>query len=214
MDPGAATVRPYRGGDLEDLYRICLLTADNGQDATGQFSDPRLPGHVYAAPYGRYEPALAFVAEDRDGVAGYILGARDTRAFEARLERDWWPGLRARYPAPPAGLPTERWTRDQTVAYHMHHPWPTDAGLADRYPSHLHINLLPRLQGRGLGRRLIETLTAALRDQGSPGVHLHVGVRNQPAGRFYARTGFTELTGQDAVARVFVMDLRQAPERS
>src|SRR5262245_16116909 len=95
MDSRQALIRPHRPGDLEALYRICLLTGDDGQDATSLYNDPRLPGHFSAAPYGLFEPALAFVAQDTAGVGGYILGALDTPAFEQRLERTWWPHLRA-----------------------------------------------------------------------------------------------------------------------
>ena len=57
------------------------------------FDDPRILGHVFAAPYGLFEPSLAFVAEDEVGVGGYIVGALDSRAFEERLEAGWWPTL-------------------------------------------------------------------------------------------------------------------------
>ena len=111
-----ASIRPYRDSDLDDLYRICLQTGDSGQDATSMFDDPRLLGHVFAAPYGLFEPSLAFVAEDEAGVGGYIVGALDSRAFAERLEADWWPALRDRYPAPPAELPPDQWTPDQRTA--------------------------------------------------------------------------------------------------
>ncbi len=62
------------------------------------------------------------------------------------------------------------------------------------YPSHLHINILPRQQGKGHGRRLIETLFAALAAKGSRGVHLFAGARNHPAIAFYRRMGMTEFT--------------------
>jgi ribosomal protein S18 acetylase RimI-like enzyme len=193
VDRIQALIRPYRPSDLDALYRICLLTGDDGQDATPLFSDPRLLGHFFAAPYGLYEPALAFVAEDAAGVGGYILSALDTQAFEERLERTWWPHLRARYPDPPASLLGEQLTPDQHMARMIHHPWRIPDGLAARYPSHLHIDMLPRLQASGLGRQMTETLIAALRDQGSPGVHLHVPSGNQHAAGFYRHIGFTEL---------------------
>ena len=60
---------------------------------------------MHAAPYGIFQPSLAFVAEDDAGVGGYILGALDSESFEDRLERDWWPRLRGRYPEPPADVP-------------------------------------------------------------------------------------------------------------
>jgi ribosomal protein S18 acetylase RimI-like enzyme len=206
MDHEETTIRPYRPGDLDDLYRICLLTANSGQDATPLYQDPQMPGHIYAAPYGLFEPSLAFVVEDTDGVGGYILAALDTQAFAKRLESEWWPQLRSRYPEPLPASPQEPWTPDQRAAYVIHHPWPTPVELTQRYPSHMHIDLLPRLQGRGLGRRLIDTVTGALREQGSPGLHLHVNLANQRAAEFYRHVGFTELpiTG----ARLFVMDLR------
>ena len=211
-----ARIRPYRSSDLDALYRICLLTGDKGQDATALYHDSRLLGHLFAAPYGLFEPSLAFVAEDAAGVGGYIVGALDSQAFEERLESRWWPYLRTRYPDPLPGLPSQQWTPDQHVAHAIHHPWRTPDELAMRYPSHLHINLLPRLQASGYGRQLTSTLTAALRGQGSRGVHLYVTPGNRRAARFYRHIGFTELrhigftelpvTG----AHLFGMDLRNA----
>ena len=213
MDRTRALIRPYRPSDLDALYRICLLTGDDGQDATSLYNDPRLPGHFFAAPYGLFEPALAFVAEDTAGVGGYILGALHTQAFEERLERTWWPHLRARYRDPPASIPAEQLTPDQQVAHMIHHPWRIADGLAARYPSHLHINLLPRLQAGGLGSQMTKMLIAALRSQGSPGVHLHVPRGNQHAAGFYRHIGFTELpaTPDELPAPhvlLFAMDLK------
>lgn len=207
-DPGGqARIRPYRPGDLDALYRVCLLTADSGQDATALYDDPSLPGHIYAAPYGLFEPSLAFVAEDAGGVGGYVVGALDSTAFAERLERQWWPGLRSRYPEPPAQQPGRQRTPQQFAVHQIHHPWPASA-VAERYPSHLHINLLPRLQGRGNGTRLITTLTGALRGLGSAGLHLHVGPGNQRAAGFYRRVGFAEYPAD--YGYVFTMDLRGA----
>ena len=54
-----------------------------------------------------------------------------------------------------------------------------DSGdLLGEYPSHLHIDLLPRAQGRGNGRALMETFLAALTERGSPGVHLGTSPQN------------------------------------
>lgn len=197
-------IRPYRPSDLGDLYRICLLTSDSGQDGTSLFHDPQLPGQLFAAPYGVFQPELAFMAEDGEGAAGYIVGALDSQEFERTLEREWWPRLRERYPEPPGEA--GRWTREQLFAHLIHHPHTTPDELAGPYPSHLHINLLPRLQARGAGRRLIETLAGALRDRESPGLHLRVGFANQRAAEFYAHVGFTGHP-RDGM-HLFTMDLR------
>ena len=203
-----ASIRPYRGTDLDDLYRICLQTGDSGQDATSLFDDPRILGHVFAAPYAVFEPSLAFVAEDDAGVGGYIVGALDTRAFEKRLETDWWPALRQRYPAPPAGLPPDQWTPDQRAASVIHVPLRVSDDLAEAYPSHLHINLVPRLQSQGLGRRLIETLMPELRERGSAGLHFFVSPANHRAAGFYRHLGFRVFSADGPI--IFVSDLRAA----
>lgn len=199
------TIRPYQPADLDALYRVCLQTGRDGGDATPFYRDHKLLGHVHAAPYALFEPSLAFVAEDAAGVGGYVLGALDTRDFEARLERDWWPKLRAQYPEPSASVPQDQWTPDQAKAYNIHHPWRTPDELVGRYPSHLHINLVPRLQSGGHGRRLITTLTDALRRKGSRGVHLAVRPSNVRAIGFYRHVGFTQLPATDGV--LFGMDL-------
>ena len=201
-----ASIRLYRDKDLDDLYRICLQTGNSGQDATSMFDDPRILGHVFAAPYGLFEPSLAFVAEDEAGVGGYIVGALDSRAFEQRLEADWWPALREQYPAPPPELPPDQWTPDQRAASFIHAPLTAPAELIEHYPSHLHINLVPRLQSQGLGRQLINTLISALREQGSVGLHFFVQPANQRAAAFYRHIGFTVISAEGPV--IFAMDLR------
>ena len=185
-------IRRYRSGDFRDLYRICLGTGKSGDDATALYRDPDLLGHIYAAPYGLFEPALAFVVEDELGVGGYCLGALDTKAFEERLEERWWPALRRRYPEPDTGR-RDQWTPDEQAAYVIHHPWRSDDDIVAGYPSHLHIDLLPRFQAQGNGRRLIDIELTALRERSSDGVHLLVTAQNHRALGVYYHLGFSEL---------------------
>jgi ribosomal protein S18 acetylase RimI-like enzyme len=205
VEPEPAKIRIYRQEDREDLYQICLLTADSGNDATSLFSDPRLPGHVWLGPYLAFEPTLAFVAEDSKGAAGYVVAALDTPSFEDRLERDWWPQLRARYPEP-AQNPAEVVSPiEQAALNDMHRPWDVVGDLAWRFPSHLHIDLLPRIQGRGIGRKLMAAALSSLRAQGSRGLHLLVARGNERAAGFYRHIGFSEIPNSHV--RVFTIDL-------
>ena len=183
-------IRDVQPGDLDALYRIALATGDSGADAAHLHSDPRLVGHLYAAPYAVLAPELALVVENAAGVGGYILGALDTLEFEARLEAEWWPALRRDY-ADPTGDPA-RWSLDQLRAYQIHHPRPPPARITDPYPSHLHINLLPRLQGCGLGQAMIDAWLARIAAAGSRGVHLGVSPANHRALRFYRAYGLAE----------------------
>ena len=186
----APTIRDVQPGDLDALYKIALATGDSGADAAHLYRDPKLVGALYAAPYAVLAPELALVVEDASGVGGYILGALDTLTFEARLEAEWWPALRRQY-ADPTGDPT-RWTVEQLRAYQIHHPRPPPTRITDPYPSHLHINLLPHLQGQGLGRALIDAWLGRIAAAGSRGAHLGVSPANHRALRFYAAYGLEE----------------------
>ncbi|WP_119673743.1 GNAT family N-acetyltransferase [Deinococcus sp. RM] len=188
------TLRPARETDRAALYRICLETGASGQDATHLYADPLILGHVYAGPYLTYAPDFAFVLEDQESgeVTGYVLGVPDTAAFEATLDREWWPPLRELYPDP-AGIPRADRTPDQRIAGLIHHPPRAPRDLLSGYPAHLHIDLLPAAQGGGRGRALMITLLDALREAGVAGVHLGVGESNVRAHGFYRHLGFREL---------------------
>ena len=193
------TIRPFHPSDLPALYRVCLLTGDAGADATGLYRDPDLLGHLYAGPYPIADPGLSFVVVDDDGVAGYIVATADTYRFERWLDSSWYPVLRAQHPLlddPQDG------TRDHVLARTIHEHVPADAPLFRRYPAHMHIDLLPRAQRKGLGRHLIDTLADALRERGVPGLHLGVDPRNVGGLAFYDRLGF-----QPTDSSVLTLDL-------
>ena len=177
------------------MYDVCLKTADAGRDATALYDDPLLPGHLYVGPYMALQPDLAFVLEDDAGVCGYVLGARDSRKFYERSVKEWLSPLRVSHPAPSGSCMT--WSPSDIIRAQFHTPdifWPEPAG---EFPAHLHIDLLPRAQGRGNGRRMIATLLERLRQLAVPGAHLAMHVSNTRAGRFYARLGFRELARRD-----------------
>lgn len=180
--------------DLAGAYRTCLLTGDAGQDASPLYRDPDLLGHVYVGPYLAQGRGTQLVAVDEQGVAGYLLSTDDTRAFEAWAERAWWPPLRERYPLSEGG------TADDALIRLIHQPELAPAGLTDRFPAHLHIDLQERARGTGLGRAMIERLLADLRARGIPGVHLEVATQNTNAIGFYGHLGFIRVgAGHEAV---------------
>ena len=196
MDIGQARqrrIRPARTQDRDEvdrLYDICLRTGADGAGAQDLYEDPRLLGEVYLGAYLKFEPELAFVIEADDGSAlGYVLGARDTVAFEKHLEDQWWPALRQRYPL--GRFPED--SNDERMVQKIHASRQTDPESIDGFPAHLHVDILDAGQGGGNGRRLMETLFSALRDRNVAGVHLNVSPSNTHAIGFYDHLGFQRL---------------------
>ena len=173
--------------DLPGVYRVCLQTGDSGRDATHLYRNPDLLGHVYVGPYLVGQPAHAFVVADAEGIAGYTFAATDTRAFEAWEEAEWWPALREQYPL------TEGSSPDDEVIQQFHNPETAPDDVVAEYAAHLHIDLLPRIQGQGLGRARVARVLGSLRERGARGVHLAVADDNENATQFYRHLGFEEL---------------------
>lgn len=184
-------IRPFRPGDEHALARVCLLTADAGRDATGVLSDDAIWAQIFVLPYLARHPEFAFVVESATGEAvGYVVCAPDTDAFERWFREQWWPDRGAPWQGSVAGGREAEILRDARAR------GTTSSRYGTAYPAHLHIDLLPEAQGRGWGRRLIDTLREALKEAGVPGVHLVADAANTGAAAFYERLGFTALESE------------------
>jgi GNAT superfamily N-acetyltransferase len=185
-------IRGFQAKDLGACYAISLATGLAGSDASHLYRDPRMMGHIYMAAYALLEPSLMFVVEDEAGVAGFVAGTEDTAAWEDRLERDWWPSLREQY-ADPSGVPPASRAADQRRAFMIHHPTRTPPVVVARYPAHLHMNLLPRLQRRGIGSKLLGTWLDIATSRGARAFHIGVNRENTGAIHFWRTRAFEAL---------------------
>jgi len=193
---GQITIRRAVLSDLPYFYEICLKTGNEGGDASALFSDPYLIGHYYAAPYLIFESGICFAAEYEYRPQGYIIAVPDTASFKEWMEKQWLPPIRELYRKP---FPISEKEKEIIELIHdrkfpidsAEQPWLTD------YPAHLHIDILPCIQGKGYGRVLIDTLFDELARKGVPGLHLGVGSSNQSAIAFYKKMGFTVLKDHD-----------------
>ncbi|MGB2569917.1 GNAT family N-acetyltransferase [Micromonospora citrea] len=186
-------IRRYRPEDHDAVYDICVRTADAGGDARGRYASDDLMPDLFAGPYLHLEPELAFVLTHHGRVVGYVIGTADTPAFVAGYRREWIPRLAHRYPAPTRPPVTPD---DEMVALH-HRPERMLLPELAAYPAHLHIDLLPEQQGRGHGRRLVETFLRAAAGAGAAGLHVGMVTANVRARGFYDRLGFHEITVPD-----------------
>ena len=111
--------------------------------------------------------------EDDIGVCGYALAALDSASFYATYSSKWVPLMRQAY----AGIPTsythlgEARTRAQRLVDELFtkdllkDEWLDKQPLLEAYPSHLHIDLIARAQGKGWGVKLMAHLLALLKEK-------------------------------------------------
>jgi len=109
-------------------------------------------------------------------VCGYVLGALDTKAFYKRVEAEWYPKMRELYATPPSLQHRDSWSNAESIIGNEERQMSYICDLSDKsdylinildefhnprffYPealsmafrSHLHIDLIQKAQGFGLG---------------------------------------------------------------
>ena len=186
-------VRKFEEKDRSDLYHVCLATGDSGANAVHLYNHKDMLGEIYVGPYLTFQPDLSFTLI-QDGVAGYALAALDTTSFEDTLSKKWWPSILEKY----NGRSPENFNdREKNLFSYIQNPPLRPKKFVDQYPSHLHIDLLEKAQGRGIGKAMMLIVLETLREQGSKGVHLGMGAQNSRAFTFYTKLGFTLLDKND-----------------
>ncbi|MHC1590997.1 MAG: GNAT family N-acetyltransferase [Candidatus Helarchaeales archaeon] len=191
-------IRRARKEDIPGIVHVCYKTGYMGEDATPYFEDEKLFGYFFSQYYPENEPQHSFVAEDDGEIVGYILSSPDTRNQQKRFLAKM--GLRIAFrlflitsirypktfftflkgivimlkylglPGGPKNIPHEE--------------------ILEKYPAHLHINLLEPYQRKGIGGKLIDNLEAHLRRLGVKGIHLETSEQNKKAVPFYKKKGF------------------------
>jgi GNAT superfamily N-acetyltransferase len=170
-----------------------LATGDSGANAVHLYNQKDMLGEIYVGPYLTFQPDLSFTLI-HEGVVGYALAALDTASFEETLSKKWWPSILDKY----NGLSPENFNeREKNLFSYIQNPPLRPKEVIKEYPSHLHIDLLEKAQGRGIGKAMMLLVLETLREQGSKGVHLGMGAQNSRAFTFYTKLGFNLLDKND-----------------
>ncbi len=164
------SVRRYEARDRAAVRDVCWQTAFMGQPITYQYSDRDSWVDMYTSWYTDREPDGAWVAVDgRDRVVGYLLSAFDTRKAKNEV------AIALRH-----SLTRFLWLRPGTAGFFWRAAWDSlrDIGKPkrptldlERYPAHMHCNLLSEARGQGVAALLFDQFHAELRARGVPGIH-------------------------------------------
>lgn len=185
----AVEVRPYRPDDRGAVRRICFETGYMGDPIAWRWRDAESFADLFTSWYTDHEPGSALVAAQDGEVVGYLLGCRDSRRVTpsaAILRRHLLRrGLLVR-----PGTAGVLWRTLADVGRARLRGEVLERPFDPRHPAHLHIDLLPRARGGGVGRRLMTRWLDALRGDGIPGCHLGTWAENDAAIAFFESTGF------------------------
>ena len=172
------TIKPYSPEHRSELEDVCIASASlraREDKLHGEFTKM-----MYCDLY--LDHGVAYMLENEEGKAvGYILAAEDIETFLKESVEDR---------KAITDLSKEHCIRAETE-------WNAYLAASEKYPAHLHIDILEEYTGRGNGTALMNTLLARLREDGVRGVILGVSSANERAISFYKKMGFEELAQFD-----------------
>jgi GNAT superfamily N-acetyltransferase len=146
---------------------------------------------VYLDPYIERCPDTLFLAEVDGDLVGYLTGCPDSALIPSEDERVAQAMARYKLMFKPRSLPF--FTRSLTDMFTTRlrgGEFASDEGEDQRWPAHLHINVVPEARGSGAAQGLMTAWQDWLARSGIPGCYLQTLVENPRATRFFEKVGF------------------------
>jgi ribosomal protein S18 acetylase RimI-like enzyme len=191
-DAGEISIRQYEPKDRPGVRRVCYETGFMGEPAEWMWRDEESFADMFTGYWTDREAECARVAVLDGDVVGYLLGCMDSRkvwnagktfahhAFGRRLILK--PGT--------AGV-MWRMVGDGIVDS-LKHRLPATTYYDERWPAHLHIDLMPVCRHKGVGESLVKGWFETLRQANVPGCHLQTMAENTRAISFFEKMGFAK----------------------
>ena len=181
------SIRPYQPGDRQAIRDICFSTGFMGASADFYWRDAESFCDIWTSYYTDHEPESTYVVVHLGEVVGYLLGCVDTSkapGADTLVMQQMKKRLLLFRPGTAGFFWRAMWDmlRDRKI---------TPGELHDtRWPSHLHIDLLPGIRRQGAGKALIQAWYERLISVGSPGCHLSTLGENGRGIAFFESVGF------------------------
>ncbi|WP_037465596.1 GNAT family N-acetyltransferase [Shimazuella kribbensis] len=182
-----SVIRKYEESDKEAIQEICYLTGYMGESAKNFWRHKQSFVEIWMSYYIDQEPNNIIVATMDDKVVGYLTGCLST-STGPEMEKIMYAKI-VKY-----GLFFRLGTADflfRAMKDDWKHKQSAKGGFIDeRWPAHLHINLLPSARGTGLAAILIDNWLTRLKKFNSSGCHLSTISQNTQAIKFFKKMGF------------------------
>jgi len=157
------------------------------------FRDRDLVADLVTRYYTDFDSGSTWVAQRESEIVGYLTGCLNTRR-QLRVT-GWRIVPRALLAAIGRGILAQRetWRMLGAMLKTLKRGGPRKPVPLDRFPAHVHINLLPAARGHHAGRQLMEKFFAQAKQASAPGIHASVRADNESGCEFFQRMGFVEL---------------------
>ncbi len=190
--PAEIVIRPYEAADRAGVRRVCYLTGFMGDPVDWMWADEESFADMFTGYWTDREPGSATVAEIDGEVVGYLLGCRDSRKVwnVGKLFVHHGFGRRVAFQRGTAGVFWRMVADGFTDS--LRHRLPPPTYYDERWPAHLHIDLLPVCRHKGVGEALVNRWLRTLRDEKVPGCHLQTMAENTRAISFFEKMGFAK----------------------
>ncbi|XP_063978913.1 protein O-GlcNAcase isoform X1 [Diachasmimorpha longicaudata] len=191
------TIRPYLPSDEDAVYAVCNRIT--GVSGTSAVADRLIGGYLTISP------EFCMVVEDDDDIVGYIAASLNVKTFNQKMAVSWIPELQVKYPLEDI---TNDLPSSVQEAIRYFHSFTTDVPeqLARQNPSQIMCSVLPTVTDQSIPKRLITCILAALRANGSFGVHTTMSSMDKESHEFYGKLGFVDYNpGQEESPGVITM---------
>lgn len=201
MTAGIA-IRQYTTSDRAAVREICCETGDRGEPVDNLYSDGAMVADIVTRYYTDFEPESCFVAEAGNIVVGYLTAAMSTRKYARTMAgRIFVPAIAAALRRGTL-FTGESWRMFRAGFRNLgSHAKRITPGL-DRFPAHIHIDLLKEARGRGVGRELLAAFVELAASLAVEGIHATVRADNPDGKRFFERNRFAGIGGYDVAMPV------------
>lgn len=184
------TIRNYEEKDRLAIRDICKETAwaDYKSDEKKLETVPIM----FADYFMDYEPDYIFVASDGDKVVGYIECATDYKQFVSAMKKVYRPKLK-------------EFDKNQVAFINK---FLLSLWCIRKQAVHFHMNITNEYQRKGIGTKLLDTLTKKLKDDGISYLSVCAVNVNSTGYGFYKKYGFHKIYsyGKQYVSLKYIID--------
>lgn len=162
-------IRKYQVKDYQAVRQICMETAKKG------FRNKEVICWMFLDYYLESESEHAYVLIDKEVVIGYIVASTNAKLYQKQMKEKWIPKIRRK------SFILGLFSR---ISLRISNP------LNKEYGGSFHMNITPKYQRLGLGKRLLDVLKEHLRIQGNSYLFCITENRRTRGYGFYKHYGF------------------------